>query len=288
MAFCDLAAATAFNEKTSVLYIFGSVFSICGSANEQPIVYSWEQVRQVEVLKREIKINAGTNTYVISTKMFTSEEELLRAITIIENKQSVYGFTYRHERRIFPLKSVYRECSPGKEVYIGEGILDENEIASAFITLLNFRLVKLLWLVALLIALIVLGILHMTIGVSQENVLYFIPISLVSGGIVALLIYIITHLIAKAKVRRMCSADVAARQIISFVISRAGFAACESCVYQGRDLIPWSEMDYFVESDKMFILYKNSAPAAYIPKKAFEKKQIGSIADIIALHLEQR
>lgn len=288
MAFSDLVSAMAFNEKVSVTYIFGSVFSVCGAGNEQPLVYSWDMVRGVEVLKREIKISAGSKTFQISTKMFATEEELLRAITIIECKQGIYGFAYKHERRIFPLKNVYRECSPGKEMYSGEGILDENETASAFITLLNFRMVKLLWLVALLIALIVLGVLHFTIGISRENVLYFIPISLVSGGIVALLIYIITHLIAKARVRHMCSADPAAKQIISFVISRAGFAACESCVYQGRDLIPWGEMDYFVESDKMFIFYKNNTPAAFIPKKAFEKKQIGSIADIIALHLEQR
>ena len=39
---------------------------------------------------------------------------------------------------------------------------------------------------------------------------------------------------------------------------------------------------------KMFILYKNNVPAAYIPKRAFEKRFVGGVADIIALSLEQR
>lgn len=288
MAFCDLTAVTACDEKTAAVYIIGNVFSAFLPGSNLPLVYSWDLVNVVDVAKREIKISAGTKSFVLTYRMFKSEEELLKAITIIECKQKEFGFTYKHERRMFPLKSAYCECSAGKEVYIGEGLLDETETASSFIALINFKMMKFLWLVAALVAFIVLGVLHYLIGITRDNILYFIPISLVSGGILALLVYIVTHMIAKAKVKSMCSADLATRQPLTFVISRAGFATCESCVYQNRDLIPWSEMDYFVESDKMFILYKNNAPAAYIPKRAFNKKQVGSVADIIALHLEQR
>lgn len=288
MAFCDLAAVTACDDKTGNTYIIGNVFSALPIGAELPLVYSWDLVGSVDISKREIKLLAGTRNFTISYKMFKSEEDLLRAIAIIECMQSKYSFSYKHERRMFPLKSAYRECLPGKEIYIGEGMLDENETASAFIALLNFKMVKLLWLIALLIAFVTLGILHYTIGISRDNILYFVPISVVSGGIIAVLIYIVTHLAARAKVKSMCSTDLATKQVITFVVSRAGFATCESCVYEGRDLIPWSEMEYFVESDKMFILYKNNAPAAFIPKKAFGKKQVGSVADIIALHLEQR
>ncbi len=288
MAFCDLSAVTACDDKTTATYVIGNVFSAFPPTNDTPFVYSWDLVHSVDISKKEIKISAGTKNFTLTYRMFKSEEDLLKAIAIIECKQKQFKFPYKHERRVFPLKSVYRECPPGKEVYTGEGILDENETASAFIALLNFKMMKLLWLVAVLIAFVALGVLHYVIGITRENVLYFVPISLVSGGIVAVLVYIVTHLIARAKIRHMCSADLAAKQVITFVISRAGFATCESCIYQGRDLIPWSEMEYFVESDKMFILYKNNTPAAYIPKKAFNKKQVGSVADIIALHLEQR
>lgn len=288
MAFCDLAAVTACDEKTGNTFIIGNVFSAFSLGAELPLVYSWDLVRAVDISKHEIKVITGTKSFTVTYRMFKSEEDLLKAITIIECMQSKYSFSYRHERRMFPLKSTYHECSPGKEVYVGEGVLDENETAAAFIALLNFKMVKLLWLVALLIAFVTLGILHYLIGINRENILYFVPISVVSGGIIAVLVYIITHLVARAKVKSMCSTDLATKQIITFVVSRAGFATCESCVYEGRDLIPWSEMEYFVESDKMFILYKNNAPAAYIPKKAFDKKQVGSVADIIALHLEQR
>ena len=47
-------------------------------------------------------------------------------------------------------------------------------------------------------------------------------------------------------------------------------------------------MDYFIESNKMFIFYKDNKAAVYIPKKAFDKKYYGGIADMIALHLEQK
>ena len=43
--------------------------------------------------------------------------------------------------------------------------------------LLNFRLMKFLWLVALLIALITFGVLNFTVGITRDNILYFIPIS---------------------------------------------------------------------------------------------------------------
>ncbi len=288
LAFCDLKAVTARDDKTGATYIFGNVFSVFSLGAELPLVYSWDLVRAVDISKNEVKILTKVKNFAVAFKMFRSEEDLLKTITIIECMQKKYSFSYKHERRMFPLKSAYRECLPGKETYVGEGILDENETAAAFIALLNFRMVKLLWLVALLIAFITLGLLHYLIGVNRGNILYFVPISIVSGGIIAVLMYIFTHLIARAKVKRMCKSDIATRQVITYVVSRAGFATCESCVYTGRDLIPWNEMEYFVESDKMFILYKNNAPAAYIPKKAFDKKQVGSVADIIALHLEQR
>lgn len=288
MAFSDLTAITANDDKTGTSYVIGNVFSAFPATAELPMVYSWNLVRMVEITRREIKISAGTKNFSLTYKMFKSESDLLKAITIIECKQKEYKFPYKHERRMFPLKSAYRECAPGKELYVGEGMLDESETATAFITLLNFKMMKFLWLVALLIAFIALGLLHYFIGISRDNILYFVPISVVSGGIIALLVYIITHLIARARVKHMCSADLATKQVLTFVVSRAGFATCESCVYQSRDLIPWSEMEYFVESDKMFILYKDNAPAAFIPKRAFEKKQVGSVADIIALHLEQR
>jgi len=288
LAFCDLTAITATDDKTGTSYVIGNVFSSFPTTGDMPLVYSWDLVRAVEISRREIKIIAGTRSFPLTYKMFKSESDLLKAITIIECKQKEYKFSYKHERRMFPLKSVYRECAPGKELYVGEGMLDESETATAFITLLNFKMMKFLWLVALLIAFVTLGVLHYLIGISRDNILYFVPISVVSGGIIALLVYIVTHLIARARVKHMCAADLATKQVLTFVVSRAGFATCESCVYQSRDLIPWSEMEYFVESDKMFILYKDNAPAAFIPKRAFEKKQVGSVADIIALHLEQR
>lgn len=289
MAFSDLKPVCVSDDDSGSTYIIGSVFAVYGIVgSEPPLVYSWDMIRTVSVTRKGITVETPGKSYSMSNKTFANTEEILRAIAIIECRQKEYDFGYQHEKRMFPLKSMYTECSPGKDTYTGEGMLDDGETAAAFIMLLNFKLVKFLWLVALLVVLVTFGILHLTIGISRDNVLYFVPIAVASGAIVALLVHMIAHAAARAKFRKMAEADLATRQPITFVVSRAGFAACESCTYESRDLVPWSEMDYFIESDKMFILYKNNAAAAYIPKKAFEKKFVGGIADIIALSLEQR
>lgn len=288
MAFCDLKPVCAVDDSNGRSYIIGSVFAAYGFGAEPPEVYSWDMVKNVSVTRKEIKIDTFGGNFTIPNKLFGGNEALLRAIALIEYHHKEYQFGYQHDSRLFPLKSAYVEVTPGRETYVGEGILDEADTAAAFITLLNFRLVKILWLVGLMITLITFGILHMTVGITRINWLYFVPISAAAGAIVALLVYIITQAVARARFKRMADFDHAARMSITFVVSKMGFAACESCVYESRDLVPWSEMDYFIESDKMFILYKNNSPAAYIPKRAFEKKFVGGVADLIALNLEQR
>lgn len=288
MAFCDLKPVCAADDEKGGSYIFGSVFAVYGIGGEPPAVYTWDMIRSVAVGRKDICVETAGKKFTITNKMFVGDEDILRAIAIIECRQKEQGFFYRHDRRLFPMKSAYVELAPGKETYVGEGVLDEADTAAAFIMLLNFKLVKILWLIGIMIALIAFGVLHLTVGITRSNLLYFIPISAAAGAIIALLVYITTQAVARARFKAIADADHAARKNITFVVSRQGFAACESCVYESRDLVPWGEMDYFIESDKMFILYKNNTPAAYIPKRAFEKKQVGGVADIIALNLEQR
>lgn len=288
MAFCDLKPVCVVDDNNGSSYIIGSVFAYYGIGAEPPEVYSWDMMRTVTVTRREIRFETVGRSFTVTNKMFRDTEDLLRAIALIECYRGEYEFGYQHDRRLFPLKSSYVEMTPGKETYVGEGMLDEGDTAAAFIMLLNFKLVKILWLVGLMIALVTFGILHMTVGITRVNWLYFVPISGAAGAIIAMLVYIVTQAAARARFKKMADVDHAARMNITFVVSKMGFAACESCVYESRDLVPWSEMDYFIESDKMFILYKNNAPAAYIPKRAFEKKYVGGVADIIALNLEQR
>ncbi len=288
MAFCDLKSVCAADDEKGISYILGNVFAVYEIGTDAPLVYGWDMIKGVEVSSKDIVIETFGKKYTISNKIFSDEEDLLRAIAIIECHQKDYHFGYAHQRRLFPLKSSYVEMSPGKETYIGEDILDEGDTAAAFIMLLNFKLVKILWLIGVAVALVTFLVLHLTIGVTRTNVLYFLPISAAAGAIMALVVYLITHAVARGRFKRIADADCAARKFITFVVSRQGFAACESCVYESRDLVPWTEMEYFIESDKMFILYKNNMPAAYIPKRAFDKKHVGAIADIIALSLEQR
>lgn len=288
LAFCDLRPVCAVDDEKGFSYIIGSVFAVYEIGSDQPVVYSWDMIRAVAVTPKEIAFETIGGKYSITNKMFSGVEDILRAIALIECRQKDHQFGYQHGRRLFPLKSSYVEMAPGKETYVGEDVLDEGDTAAAFIMLLNFKLVKILWLIGLLIALVTFGVLHIKVGITRTNWLYFVPISAAAGAITALLVYIITQAVARGRFKSVADADRAARMDITFVVSRYGFAACESCVYESRDLVPWTDVDYFIESDKMFIIYKNNSPAAYIPKRAFDKKFVSGIADIIALNLEQR
>ncbi len=288
MAFCDLKTVRIFDEASGCTYIIGDVFSVYSFGAEKPVVYSWDMVKSVELSKRTTTIDVGKKNFRIDNKLFSSHDDFLRAIALIECACRDYDIPYAHDKRIFPTKNLYNETIVGKDAYVGEGEVDENDIASAFIMMMNLKLVKFLWLIAILMMLVIFGLLHLFIGVTRSNLLYFIPISFAGGGIITLIVYIVCYGIAKNRFKSIIECDPAAGSVMTFVISRLGFAVCEKCNYDGGDLVAWNEADYFVETDKMFIIYKNNVAIAYIPKKVFNKKHIGGISDIIALRLEQR
>lgn len=287
MAFCDLRPVKIYNESSGVSYIIGEVFAVYAS-EPQPVVYSWDQVQKVTEDRRAVTVHTENCDFVILKKDFESHADYFRAIAIIECSQKSGGFEYEHQRRILPLKSEYIETDPGKDAYYGSCEIDENDAAATFIMLMNFRLMKVLWLLAVMLMLVILLALHLFVGITRSNVLYFIPISMIGGAILTLILYMICHAVARRKYTAVSSCDPASDEPISFIISPSGFAACESCIADGQELIPWSSLDYFVESDKMFIFYKDGNTAVFVPKKAFDKKCVGGIADIISLRLEQR
>lgn len=289
MAFCDLSPVRLLDEAQDCTYIVGDVFAVYSMGKDLPEVYSWDMMEYIYADGKGIVISVGKSEWTLPIKLFSSNEEFFRCVAIIESEQKKYGFTYDHGKRLLPTKSLYYETDADKDAYIGESEIDENDAAATFVMLMNFKLMKILWLVAVLVMLIIFGALHLFIGASRDNLLYFLPISIAGGGIVALIIYIICHTLARRKFKAIENADPAALEFITYVVSKNGFAACESCTYgSGGELIAWNKIDYFIESDKMFILYIGKEPVAFIPKKAFEKKYIGGIADIIALNVEQK
>lgn len=287
MAFCDLRPVKIYNEGAGVTYIIGEVFAVYANG-PQPLVYSWDLVQTVTEDKRAITIHTENCDFIIPKKDFGDQSDYFRAIAIIECAQKSGGFEYVHQRRILPLKSEYIETDPGKESYYGSCEIDENDAAATFIMLMNFRLMKVLWLLAVMLMLVILLALHIFVGITRSNVLYFIPISMIGGAILTLIVYMMCHAVARRKYTAVSSCDPASNEPISFIISPYGFSACESCVADNQELIPWSSLDYFIESDKMFVFYKDGSTSVFVPKKAFDKKCIGGIADIISLRLEQR
>lgn len=288
MAFCDLRPVRVFDEGSGCTFIIGDAFSVYSFGTDRPVVYSWDMMEAVVEDKRFLTFKTENNVYKISKKCFTVREDYFRSIAIIESSRRNNDFPYHHENRVLPLKYTYLEGAVGKEAYVGEAVIDENDTAAAFIMLMNVKLVKLLWLIAILIMLGVFALLHLFVGVTRDNVLYFIPISVAVGGIITLIIYLICHGIARGKYQKLAGNDPASEEIITFAVSPYGFVACESCIYDGQEVVPWSALDYFIETDKIYIFYKDANAVVYMPKKAFDKKFIGGISDMISLHLEQK
>jgi len=288
MAFCDLKPVRVFDEDSGSTFYIGDVFAVYSFGAERPVAYSWDMVRSVTVNRRSMTFCTDSADFKIDNKLFGPQDDYFRALAIIETMQRDYQFPYSHENRLLPLKSLYMEVAAGIDAYSGEGALDEGDTASAFVMMMNLKLVKVLWLLAVLIMLLTLGALHFFLGITRENIVYCIPISFASGGIITLLIYIICHAVARSKFKRIADGDLAVGTELTFVICSFGFAACESCVYDGQDLVPWDAVDYFVEADKIFIFYKDGQAIAYIPKKVFNKKNLGGITDIISLKVEQK
>ena len=288
MAFGDLKPVKIYDESTGRTIYIGDVLAVYSFGEELPVIYSWEQVTAVEETRGTLAISACDERCVIEKKRFSDSSEYFRALAIIECAQGKYGFAYTHQKRVLPLKSNYIEIPYDGEAYLGQTVIDENDIASTYIMLMNYKLVKVLWLVAVLMMILIFGVLHFTIGVTRDNILYFLPISIAGGGIITLIVYIVCYLNARSKYQAIASSDPSSEELLTFLIARNGFAVCESCIYENQDIIPWNAIDYFIESDKMYILYKNGAAIAYIPKNAFEKKYQSGISDILALNLEQR
>ncbi|MBE6901632.1 MAG: YcxB family protein [Ruminococcaceae bacterium] len=288
MAFCDLKPVRVFDEASGCTFIIGDMFAVYPFGTDRPTVYNWNMMREVTESKKALVFKTEDSKYTIMKSCFLAREDYFRAIAIIESSRREAEFPYVHERRVLPLKHKYIDCATIADAYTGQVIIDEGDAAAAFITMMNVKLVKLLWLIALLIMLLTFGILHFFVGITRNNILYFIPISVAVGGIITLLVYLACHAVARNKYQKLAGCDPASEELITFVVCQFGFAACESCVYDSQELMPWRELDYFIETDKMFIFYKDNNAIVYMPKKAFEKKYIGGILDTIALHLEQK
>ncbi len=289
MAFYDLRPVRVFDEASGCTYVIGDTFAVYSFGTERPVVYSWDMIKGVTDDNRKgFTFDMGSAEYKIPISCFKVREDYFRLIAIAEGMHRKHSFLYQHGARVLPLKDTYIEAGVGKDSYIGEGHIDENDTAAAFVMMMNIRLVKVLWLIAILVMLLVFGALHILVGVTRDNILYFIPISVAVGGILTLIVYLICHGAARSKFTRVAGNDPAVDELITFVVSPNGFAACESCVYDQQDLIPWSRLDYFVETDKIFIIYKDGNAVTYVPKKAFDKKHIDGVSDMMAIHLEQK
>ncbi len=289
MAFYDLRPVRVFDETSGCTYIVGDTFAVYSFGSERPAVYSWDMIISVTDDNRKgLTFDMGSKQYRIPMSLFKVREDYFRIIAITEGMHRRYSFTYQRGARVLPVKDMYIEAGVGSDSYVGEAHIDENDTAAAFVMMMNIKLVKVLWLIAMLVMLLVFGALHLFVGVTRDNILYFIPISVAVGGILTLIVYLICHAAARSKFTRVAGSDPAVDEPITFVVSPNGFAACESCVYDQQDLIPWSRLDYFVETDKIFIIYKDGNAVTYMPKKAFDKKHIGGVSDMMSIHLEQK
>lgn len=290
MAFETVEGQKVFSPMTGTTYIFGDYFTVFLNDSETPEIYEWNQITAVTETLDFLTVTINNISYKIEIAAFNSEEQLLIVRTIIEGQIALYPETikYRFNKRILPLKYLYKSMKPNN-AYILQGTYDEKVINSCNVALVIARFGRYLFLltVVLIIALffIVSGLME---GGIKDNWFYSLPLSIFSGIIVAIVAYLIIGIAARHRFNSTRKVDPAIQKEITVVVAPEGFAAVESFVYTGCDLIPWSEANFFIETHMGLVVLRDNKSVFWLPKSFIPKDQQSGIFGLIASRVRQR
>lgn len=288
MAFETVEGQKVFSPMTGTTYIFGDFFAVFRSDFSVPEIYEWKQISAVTETVDHLTLSAGSNTYKIERAAFNSDDHLLAVRTIIEGQIALYpDIKYRFNKRILPLKYLYKNMTP-ENAYVLQGVYDEKVINSCNVALVIARFGRYIFLLTLgLIALIFIAVSNI-LGEVKDNWMYYLPLSIFLGVIVSIVAYLIVGIIARHKFNSVKKVDPAAQKEITVVVAPEGFAAVESSVYTGCDLIPWSEANFFIETHMGLVVLRDNKSVFWLPKSFIPKNEQSNIFGLIASRVRQR
>lgn len=288
MAFESVRGRKVFSSLTGITYIFGDYFVVMHGETAPPEIYEWSQVSSVTETLTMLTITAKGNTYNIEMGAFESDDKFLAVRTIIEGQIAVYPeIRYKFNKRILPLKYLYKNITPNN-AYIMKGYYDEKVINSCNIALVIARFGRYMFLMTVLLIAVLFFISVAALGGLRENWLYCLPLSIFLGIIISIVLYLVVGIIARHKFNSTKKYDPATSKEITVVVSTEGFAAVESSVYTGKDLIPWGEANFFIETHAGLVVLRDNKSVFWLPKSFMPKNQQSDIFALIASRVRQR
>lgn len=288
MAFETVEGQKVFSPMTGTTYIFGDYFTVFRSDFAVPEIYEWKQISAVNETLDYLAVSSGSVTYKIERAAFNSEDHLLAVRTIIEGQIALYPeIKYRFNKRILPLKYLYKNMTT-ENAYVLQGMYDEKVINSCNVALVIARFGRYIFVLTLaLIALIFIAVANI-MGEVKDNWIYYLPLSIFLGIIVSIVTYLIIGIAARHKFNSIKRVDPATQKEITVVVAPEGFAAVESSVYTGCDLIPWSEANFFIETHMGLVVLRDNKSVFWLPKSFIPKDQQSNIFGLIASRVRQR
>lgn len=288
MAFETVNGQKVFSSMTGMTYIFGDYFVVFRGENFQPEIYDWGEIVAVTDSNNALVISTDISTYTIERNAFSSENQYLSVRAIVEGQIAVHpNIKYKFNKRILPLKFLYRNITT-PNAYVMKGMYEEKVINSCNISLVSAKYGRYIFIFALFLIVAIFAVLIKVTGTLTEDWYYCLPIALFSGIIISVVIYLIVGMTARHKYNQVNKVDPALTKEITIVVAPEGFAAVESSVYTGHDLIPWNEASFFIETHVGVVVFRDNESVFWLPKNFIPKNEQNNLISIIATRVKQR
>jgi hypothetical protein len=289
MAFESLPGVKVSSHAAEQTFVIGDFFAVYLKGEENPTIFRWTEVKSITENKTDFIINVAGVNYKIPKFHFPDEKKLLNLRGILEGAVAFNpNIEYSHQKRILPPKYLFLSGDAGETLHTVTGVYKEREINLSNVILLNTRLGNIFKIIAAVAIVIMFIVLHFVWGDTAQNWFWFLPISVFTGGIAAMLVYLVCAVIANYHYAHLYRTDPALSEEIIFTISAAGFSAVESHLYTPGEFIPWEEANYFIETNNVFIIYKHNKAVFWLPKRLFTKEEQTGISAFIHERLVQK
>lgn len=289
MAFESLPGVKIVSHAAEQTFIVGDFFSVYFKGNDVPSIYRWSEVKALSENKFEFVITVKDAVYRIPKHCIIDNKKLLNLRGVFEGAVSVFpSIEYNHLKRILPPKYLYVSGDVKSSPYITNGVYMEREINFSNAVLINTRLGKVFQIVAFFVAIASFIFWHLIYGNTSENWFYFLPMSLFTAGIAVMFVYLLCSVLANFHYHFLFKADPAVSEEITFTVSEYGFSAVESFLFTGGEFIPWGHVNYFIETNLVYIVYKNNKAVFWLPKRLFPKETQTELSKFIADRLNQK
>ncbi|GHV46753.1 hypothetical protein FACS189499_02710 [Clostridia bacterium] len=288
MSFESVPGVKIFDRDNDRVYIVGDFFSINSSnENDLPQIFTWREVLSVKetLLSFIVEIDGEPDTVILKS-VINDTKKLLALRTIFESVVSVNpGINYTHLKRILPTKTNYKNNDIPANAIKANGIYDDKEISYSNIVLVTMRVLHITLALGAVFIVLTFAALVVFVGEVNVNWRYFIPISVFSGAIISMFIYLICTIVARMEYATFLKNDPAITEDITFVLAETGFAAVETDLYTGCDLISWDDITYYLETNYTYILFCGKRAVCWIPRRIFDKGKQQEVSDFIVRHL---